>query len=89
MLNFDNFFEPTHAPNPHSEDFDQYGWTQVSLNSYSSDHPEASTLFPNTMALLKESGVPYGPRDLCVVRCAPNSGLPDHRHVVLDDRRRA
>jgi aspartyl/asparaginyl beta-hydroxylase (cupin superfamily) len=72
------------------EDFDQYGWTQISLNTFGQSHGLALKHFPKTMALL--ANVPYGPRDLCIVRQRANSGLPRHSdqrnymltaHIVL------
>ena len=105
------------------ETFDEHGWTQVSLNSYGKEHPEARPFFPRTLALLRGDsgghgqkkveggdssdgdggggggnglstgkGVPLGPRDCCIVRQAPGSGLPRHSdqrnymltaHIVL------
>ena len=72
------------------QDFDKYGWTQISLNTFGQGHSEALKHFPETMALLED--VPYGPRDLCIVRQRARSGLPRHSdqrnymltaHIVL------
>ena len=60
------------------EDFDEHGWTQISLVSYGLEHQEASSLFPRTMALLKSLKVPFGPREVLVVRQEGNTGLPRH-----------
>ena len=66
------------------QDFDQYGWTQISLNTFGQSHEDAQRWFPQTMALL--ANAPYGPRDLCIVRQRANSGLPRHsdqRNYIL------
>eukprot|EP00747_Dinoflagellata_sp_TGD_P220883 gnl/TRDRNA2_/TRDRNA2_92802_c0_seq2.p1 gnl/TRDRNA2_/TRDRNA2_92802_c0~~gnl/TRDRNA2_/TRDRNA2_92802_c0_seq2.p1 ORF type:complete len:234 (+),score=18.98 gnl/TRDRNA2_/TRDRNA2_92802_c0_seq2:27-704(+) len=58
--------------------FDKHGWGEINLNSYGVNHPNASILFPRTLELLNRSGVPYGPREVSIVRQAANSGLPRH-----------
>jgi aspartyl/asparaginyl beta-hydroxylase (cupin superfamily) len=74
------------------ENFDEHGWTQVSLNSYGKEHEEARLSFPRTLALLEAVKAPIGPRDCCIVRQEAQSGLPRHSdqrnymltaHVVL------
>eukprot|EP00802_Teleaulax_amphioxeia_P015009 Tamp_15090.p1 GENE.Tamp_15090~~Tamp_15090.p1 ORF type:complete len:460 (+),score=100.20 Tamp_15090:49-1380(+) len=74
------------------QDFDKYGWTQISLNTFGEHHSTPEAHFPQTLALMKELQVPYGPRDLCIVRQAAKSGLPRHSdqrnymltaHIVL------
>jgi len=74
------------------QDFDHYGWSQISLNTFGLSHEEPLVHFPNTLQLLADLNVPYGPRDLCIVRQEAKSGLPRHSdqrnymltaHIVL------
>jgi hypothetical protein len=63
------------------QDFDQYGWTQISFNTFGVSHSEPVEFFPKTLALLAQVDAPFGPRDLCIVRQEGKSGLPRHRYA--------
>ena len=62
--------------------FDAHGWTQVSLSTFGRDHAQGTQFFPRTLEILRDLQVPLGPGDCCLVRQAPNTGLPRH----ADDR---